>query len=343
VSSGIYEAVADLLPVGILVIDEHGRLKEANQPGLEMLRLDHRAFDHPAFGVLLESDTLREAIAERRDEIRRMEVIEGGRDLLAEIRRLPDGDDGSTLVLLQGTSTTTTGAAQKRNFIFDLLHKVRTPLTTIVSVLSMATSSRLDASRVNTSELLAMGSKQAERLTVFLERLRDLFLVETRTLDSELRMEPITVAVAMGQVAADLREKFAAKHQTLIEDYPDEDVKVLADRGVLGRALELVALNAQQYTPDRGIIRMSAVRQNGSVNIRILDDGPGILEEELPRIFERFYRGSTATEADVEGEGLGLYLARHLLLSIGATIHLDSLVGQGTEVEILLPAAEIPG
>ncbi len=341
-SSEIYEAVADVLPVGILVIGEQGRLLEANQPGLDFLRLDHRAFEHPAFGLLLESEILREALAERRDEVRRMEVCEGGRDFKAEIRPLPDGDEGSTLLLLQKSTLATTTASQKRSFVFDLLHKVRTPLTTIVSVLSLATSDRLDTSQVDTSELLSMGLKQADRLTVFLARLRDLFLVETGALEAELRVEPATVAVMMGQVAADLRTKFAGKRQTLVEDYPDEELKALVDPAVLGRVLELVILNAHQYTPERGTIRMGAVRQNGSISIRILDDGPGIPEEELPRIFDRFYRGSTAIAADVEGEGLGLYLARHLLLAIGATIHLDSRVGHGTEIEILLPAARTP-
>jgi len=263
-------------------------------------------------------------------------------DLLAETRPLPGREDGATLLILQRTSASTTAAAQKQSFIFDLLHKVRTPLTTIVSVLAMATSERLDPKLVDMSELLSMGAKQAERLTVFLARLRDLFMVETGTLDSELCVEPVTVAVVMGQVAADLRSRFNGKRQTLVEDYPNEDVTALVDPAVLGRALELVALNAHQYTPERGTVRMGAERLNGSVSIRISDDGPGIPEEEMPRLFERFFRGSTAVSSDVDGEGLGLYLARQLLLSFGATIHLDSRPGEGTEVEILLPAAEKP-
>jgi two-component system phosphate regulon sensor histidine kinase PhoR len=340
VSSELYESVADLLPVGVLVIGGQGRLLEANQPGLDFLGLDHGAFEQPLFGALLGSEALRDALSECRDEVRRFEVSEAGRDLLAETRPFPDREDGATLLVLRETSTTTTAAAQKRNFIFDLLHKVRTPLTTIFSVLSMASSDRMDPRLVDTKALLSMGAREAERLTVFLSRLRDLFLVETGTLDAELRVEPFTVAVAMGQVAADLREKVTGKRQTLVENYPDEDLKALVDRAVLGRALELVALNAHQYTPERGTIRMGAERRNGSICIRISDDGPGIPEEELPRVFERFYRGTTAVSADVEGEGLGLYLARHLLQALGATIHLDSRSGEGTRVEIQLPAAE---
>ncbi len=341
-SSELYESVADLLPVGVLVIGGQGRLIEANQPGLELLGLDQRAFEQPLFGALLETDSLRDTLAESRDEVRRMEVCEGGRDLLAETRPLADREDGATLLILQETSGSTTATAQKRNFIFDLLHKVRTPLTTIVSVLSMATSERLDSKQVDMAELLSMGAKQADRLTAFLARLRYLLMVETGTLDSELRVEPVTVALAMGQVAADLRSRFNGKKQTLIEGYPEEEVTALVDRAILGRVLELVVLNAHQYTPERGTVRMGAKRQNGSVSILISDDGPGIPEEELPRLFERFFRGSTAVSAEVEGEGLGLYLARQLLLSFGATIHLDSRPGGGTEVEILLPAAKRP-
>jgi signal transduction histidine kinase len=340
VSGEIYESIADYLPVGVLVIGGRGGLVEANQPALDLLGLDDRAFGRPDFRELLESEPLRDALVSTDDEIVRLRVSEGGKDLAAEVRKLPERDDGATLLLLQDISLVSAASLMKRNFIFDLLHKLRTPLTTIVSVLSMATNNRLDTSRVDASELLRMGAKQADRLNLLLARLRDLFLVETQTLDAELRVEQATVAAILGQQVEDFRSRIAGKGQTLVEDFGDEEALALADRAVLGRAFELVLLNAHQYTPEGGSIRLGATRQNGSIVVRIEDNGPGIPEEELPRVFDRFYRGTAATTAEVEGEGLGLYLARHLLLAQGATIHLDSSPGQGTEVEILIPSVE---
>jgi signal transduction histidine kinase len=243
-------------------------------------------------------------------------------------------------MLMRDVTGVSNMAILRRRFVFDLLHKLRTPLTTILSVLSMATSGRLDPTRVDFNEVLGMGAKQAERLTGLLSRLKDLFLLETGGLAAELSLQTVAVSSVVGQVVQNARGSAEEKFQTLIGEFPDEPVLAKADPDTLARAVEMVLANAIGFTPNAGEIRVEVKGDEDGVVIRIADNGPGVPAEELPIVFERFRRGTGPEIRSVEGEGIGLFLARHLLAAQGGTILLDSEYGEGTVVEIALPCAE---
>jgi signal transduction histidine kinase len=185
-----------------------------------------------------------------------------------------------------------------------------------------------------------MGSKEAGRLAELLTRLKDLALVETGLLDDELSIEPVAVRELLASAADAFRPHLAGRAQTLVEQYPSEPVRALADRDALGRVLAMVIENSHRYTPKCGEITLSARAEGSHARIVIADDGPGIPPEELPRVFERFHRGDSQHVREVNGEGLGLYLCRQLLLAQRGTILLDSEPGNGTTVEIILRREE---
>ena len=327
-------SIADHLPIGVMLFGERGRLLSSNRLGLEMLGLDENSRKHEDFASLLEDADFRRAVSNGGDRQVKLEISSAGRVLLADIQPVPEKK--ARLVVLKEVTGLSGTALTNKNLIFDILHRLRTPLTTIVSVLSLATSGRLDLAQVNLADLLSMGNREADRLTGLLTSLRDLFLIEGGSLRDELNMQPVPLAASMGRATAGLRSQFAAKRQTLVEEYPAEELQVLADPSSLTRVLEMVLLNATSYTPERGTIRFRAEQAGDHVRILIADDGAGIGEEELPRVFQRFYRGRSAQRSAVAGEGLGLYLARHLLLAQAGSIHLNSRLDEGTEVEIHL-------
>ncbi len=332
-------ALLNTLPVGVFVVDAAGVLREANRPGLALLKVDPEVVGRRPLADLLPDEALGRALAAPPNGAVRVNLARGERALHAEVRPLPGGTGEEKLVVVRDVTDLSPLMVLRKNFFFDLLHKLRTPLTTIVSVLSMMSSGRLDPSTVDLGEITSMGAREAERLTVLLSHLKDLFLVETNALEDELDIEPVPVVPCVIEVAGTFRDRFAARNQALVEKYAEGTGKAYADREVLKRVLDSVFRNAHLYTPSRGTVIVRTQRLPGHVRILVQDDGPGIPREDLAGLFRRFRRGQAEYVRSVEGEGLGLYLARRLLLAMNGTILVDSRPGAGTAVEIALEAA----
>lgn len=330
----------DVLPVGVLSLDGENRLTAANEAGLRFLGLDHEAVGQDDFTALVDNANLKKALEAPANGVVRIAFPNGGRTFHAEVRSDPRGNDGAKVCVLKDVTGVSNMAILRRHFVFDLLHKVRTPLTTILSVLSMATGGRLDPTQVDMSEVLGMGTKQAERLTGLLTRLKDLFLLETGSLAEELSLRPISVSAVVAEAVRGARPHAGEGGQDIVEEYAPEAVTAMADAEALGRVVEMVLANATGFTPDSGEIRVSVANDEGGPRIRVADTGPGIPAGDLPEIFQRFRRGGSEEIQAVEGEGLGLFLSRQMLALMGGTILVDSEFGQGTVAEITLKAAE---
>jgi len=95
--------------------------------------------------------------------------------------------------------------------------------------------------------------------------------------------------------------------------------------------------NAVKYTPSGGTVRLEAAEMGGFVRLTVADNGPGIPEEDIPRIFERFYRVEKARSRERGGTGLGLGIAREMARRAGGDITLKSIFGRGTVVTVTLP------
>jgi len=332
--------ILDLLPVGILTLDGGGDLTGANRPALQYLGLDETAVGRSGFLDLVENVNLRKALAAPANGVVQITFPVGGRSIQAEVQADPTQSNGGKVLMMRDVTGVSNMAILRRRFVFDLLHKLRTPLTTILLVLSMTTSGRLDPTRVDFNEVLGMGAEQAERLTGLLSRLKDLFLLETGSFGEDLSLQAVSVSSLVGQVVEDARALAEEKFQTLIVEFPDEPIFATADPETLSRVVDMVLANAIGYTPDAGEVRVTVRGDEDGVGIRIADNGPGIPKDEMPLLFERFRRGTAPEVRSVEGEGLGLFLSRHLLAAQGGSIVLDSEYGEGTTAEITLRRTE---
>jgi signal transduction histidine kinase len=146
------------------------------------------------------------------------------------------------------------------------------------------------------------------------------------------------------------RHSAEARHQLLLADLPEELPPVHADRVALRRVLCTIVENAIKYTPVGGRITLSASAEAGQAHIRIEDTGRGIAADDLPHIFDKFYRGrhvaaptgydygvECGEPAEVPGVGLGLYLAKSVVKEIGGRINVASTPGVGSVFTISLP------
>ncbi len=326
-----FAELADLLPVGVLVFGPRGELEQANEPALRWLSLDRRAVGRTDVADSLDAPALRQVLAGASTGPSVVEARIGNRVVAAEVRPLAEG---RRLVSLRDITALSGVSHLRRNLVSEVLHRLRTRLTTILSVLSMTSGNRLvDKSRL--PELLGMANREAERLAAFVGRLRDLFLVETGTVLDEIELQPVRLSEVLARVVKGFRPRFEGKGQLVAEEYPSPEHPALADPELLARVLVHVLRNAHVHTPAGTWVRVRLFSEPDRSRIEVADNGPGIPQAELPQAFTCFRR----REGEEAGEGLGLYLARQLLLVQNGSIALDSRPAGGTTVEIHLAGA----
>ncbi len=216
--------------------------------------------------------------------------------------------------------------AARRAFVADLAHELRTPLAVLGGLAEELASAPVDTGWKD------MLTRQVQRLGRFARELEELARIETGTL--ELSLEEVEVLPFAREVAAELGRLAAERGVEL--QVEGEAVRVVTDRLRLAQVLENLVDNAIRYNRPQGFVGIEVRAGSGGVVMSVRDTGLGIPEEELPLVFQRFYRGRHTGE--VSGSGLGLALVKHLLARLGGTISLRSRLGEGTEAEVYLPA-----
>jgi signal transduction histidine kinase len=221
----------------------------------------------------------------------------------------------------------------RRNLTADVAHELRTPLSVIQGKLEGV----LDGVYPSTPEHLSPILKEIRLLARLVEDLRLLSLAETGQLTLEKR------ATDMGALLRDAQVNFgpqaADRGVTLALDLPTELPKVIADQRRIGQVLGNLLTNALRHTPSGGCVTLSATASGEIVKVTVTDTGPGIPPEDLPYIFERFWRGEKSRSRAGGGAGLGLAIAKHLVQAHGGEIGVESPseVGEGTTFYFTLP------
>lgn len=216
-----------------------------------------------------------------------------------------------------------------RNALDHVAHDLRTPLMRVRAKAESALTSD-DPARCH--EALTYVLEESERVESMLNTLMDISEAETGTM--RLNMAEVKVADAVAE-AVELYEDTADEAQVALHADVPANLAVRADRDRLRQVLANLVDNAIKYTPAGGRIDVEAVRENGTVAIRVRDTGRGISEQDLPRIFDRLYRGDQSRTT--RGLGLGLSLVRAYTEAQGGTISVESQSNQGTTFTLRLP------
>jgi signal transduction histidine kinase len=256
-------------------------------------------------------------------------------DLHVQIAEEGPGDFGKLAQTFNRmTSELERAEEQRRNLTADVAHELRTPLAIIQGNLE----GLLDGVYQPTAEHITAMLDETRWLARLIDDLRILSLAESGQL--VLHKE----VIAVDELLADLSTSFAgqaeAKGIRLCIERLDQlaGVTVNADVGRLYQVLGNLVVNALRYTPPGGTITLQGERVQGLVRLIVRDTGQGIASEDLPSIFDRFWRGDPArSHAEGSGGGLGLAIARQLVLAHGGRIEVESLPGQGATFIVQLP------
>ena len=216
----------------------------------------------------------------------------------------------------------------QRRFNADASHELRTPLTVVRGQLEVL-AGQLDSSA---RTLVSKATDELDRMARIVD---DLLLLARLDEGMELQREPVEVELVLREAL--LRAMLLAPRETRVQAEPG--IYALGDPDRLLQVLTNLATNAVNHTDETGRIVLESRRENGRVRVHVSDDGNGIPREELPHVFERFYRGGKDRASAPEGSGLGLAIAESLVTAMGGSIRVESAQGVGTTFEVSLPAA----
>jgi two-component system phosphate regulon sensor histidine kinase PhoR len=229
---------------------------------------------------------------------------------------------------------------RSREFLADVSHELRTPIAALRTFNELLTEGAADDAATR-REFLETSRAQLERLDWLAQNLLELSKLDSGLVLLDLRPEDLRSAVeqAVGQAVATARRHGVE----LTMERPETAITIRHDPVRIGQVVANLVGNAIKFTPRGGSVRVQVRPEtDGGASITVADTGIGIDPAELPRIFDRFFRGSRASEARGSGSGLGLAIVRGIVEMHGGAVAVQSRLGAGSTFRVTLPAQPRP-
>lgn len=253
---------------------------------------------------------------------------------------VPMGDRGAryTVISLYDLTDQKRTERMRGDFVANASHQLRTPLTSLMGFIETLQGPAANDETAR-ARFLSIMRGQAERMSALIDDLLSLSRIELR--QHVKPTENVILNDLLREVAASLQPRLEEVGIVLKLDLPSENVSVKGDRSELFEVIENLADNALKYGASAGRIEIAlapqASRSGAYHAILVTDFGPGIPEEHIPRLTERFYRVNSETTRGKKGTGLGLAIVKHIVARHQGEMSIRSKPGEGTTVEILLP------
>ena len=246
-----------------------------------------------------------------------------------ELRRLYADQQETTEKLAEANQA-------KTDFIADVSHELRTPLTVLRGNAQVGLALGSDPNHAQLFEEIVAESKRMARMVEDL-----LFLARSDSASPPLELETVAVAPFLAELA-ERAEALAHEHNVALERKLEGGGFVEMDRLRIEQAVLILVDNAAKYGQPGETVTLASFISSGELHISVEDRGPGIPKEELPRIFERFYRLDKARSRQLGGTGLGLPIAKTTVEAHGGHVEAVSHPGQGTKISLRLPLLSQP-
>jgi two-component system, OmpR family, phosphate regulon sensor histidine kinase PhoR len=327
---------------GLAVVDDRRTVRLMNR---EFRRIFGLAESAPG-GTLLELvhnaavDRLAvEALRRQEPQNGSIEISRGGSEPREmEVTAVPFGENSAEMkgavILFRDVTHFRKVEKMRRDFVANVSHELRTPLSIFRGYLETL----IDDPHQPPGELLRIlevMERHSNRLNALVEDVLSLARLESPGM--ELELSEVDLPELLHSIMRDWEKRFAAKQLKSHLNFPGNLPRLRADETRLQELIYNLLDNAVKYSKPGGTVFLRAEPADDSVRISVADQGIGISEADLPRIFERFYRADKSRSSEQKGTGLGLSIVKHIAQLHGGSVEAESELGKGTTISVVLP------
>ncbi len=342
-----FEGVLEHMVEGVAVTSPNAQILLVNAAFERILEVSSTEAVGSRLGLVIRDVAIHQLVEEvfrtRAKVVREIEFSGAGKkktlNVVATVSETKDGSGKSYGIFLFYDMTTIRGLERMRkDFVANVSHEIRTPLTSIRGYAEALTDGALSDPELS-RKFLGIISDQADRLSRMVNDLLELSRLESGTV--ELRLGKIDLGVQVDRMREVFSSRLEDRQMQLKTDFP-RPFHYVSDESLIELVLTNLLDNAVKYSPPGREIRIQARQKEGMVTVGVVDNGPGIPREELPRVFERFYRVDRSRSSSVSGTGLGLSIVRHVATILKGRVEIRSESGEGTTVLLHLPQKGLP-
>jgi len=335
------EALLGGMEEGVLILDLNGRVKQIN--GAMEAILAH-AFPSDAGRHYLEvfrdpelNDLIQSTLADKKGHRGSLSPLgQPGRtfQVQSSLVQYPENGGEGVIVVFHDITDLKKLERVRQDFVANVSHELRTPLTAIKGYVEALRDGALQ-DPAQAEQFLGVIQRHSERMDKIVSDL--LLLSEMESADRVLQSETVRLPEIIRTAVETLRPMAEAKQQNLRVE-PLEGIPALrADSQKIHQVMVNLLNNAISYTPEGGSITVEAGPAAEGVEVSVIDDGIGIPPDDLPRIFERFYRVDKGRSRELGGTGLGLSIVKHIVEAHGGLVRVESKPGKGSRFTFYLP------
>jgi two-component system phosphate regulon sensor histidine kinase PhoR len=328
---------------GVLLLDARGEVELANEaltrwfgPAASIVRQSLGEWPHEttieelAATVRRESEPLTREFLIRQDESRRWLLVRGN--------QLGEGDSSRVLLLFREITAGRMLEELETDVVASVSHELRTPVSIIAGYIENLVDFPKMA-RTEQAEIFAIMQEHVTCLKALLDDLLTLAAFESKS--EVLDYSELDLPEFLRRIAKDWQPALASKEMACVLELDNAARTIQVDRFRFEQVMHNLFDNAFKYTPLEGQIRVRTARVGEQIEITVEDNGAGIPQEDLPHVFDRFYRVDKARSRKYGGTGLGLSIVKHIVNLHGGTVRAESTLQMSTRIIISLPVTPI--
>lgn len=338
------QTILSAMEDALLVVDPKRRVTLINNGFRKLFAPPNEAVGTPLLEVLRHAgvDRLIEQSL-REGTLKKTEMETGERHIQVSavpINHRGNGEVAGAVALFHDITELKRLDQMRSDFVANVSHELRTPLSILRGYIETLLDAP-DTSPEETHRIVGVMERHSKRLEAIVNDLLTLAQLESRA--AELQLAPVNLADLLGNLTRDWEKRFGEKRLNVDVDLAPNLPELRADETRLHEILYNLLDNAVKYTPEGGAIRLRVASDSpNEIAIGVSDTGIGIPKQDLPRIFERFYRTDKARSRELGGTGLGLSIVKHIAQLHGGRVEAESEPGKGTTIRVILPAAARP-
>ena len=237
------------------------------------------------------------------------------------------------LLIIRDITSIVKAENMRKNFVANVSHELRTPLTSIIGFVETLRIKKLDEK--NKEKVLDIIELETEKLKKLINEL--LILSKIESIKEVRDLSKVHIVDDVYEVLKLLEPQIKSNNIDFELNIEDKLNPINGDKDLFRRILINLVENSIKYNNTGGYIKVNISNYQKGIKLVVEDNGIGIPEEDLPSIFERFYRVDKSRSINREGTGLGLAIVKHIVLYFGGSIEVDSKLGQGSRFTVKLP------